>query len=173
MAPGVDVHTGVVRRPGNQVAEVTVNPSGGPPADLAAARRRVAASLRFDRPEPVRPAYRLTFVPKGLVAGHRPAGRDRGDPVGAGPGGRAAAGGVGGRGRGPPPGRPPDPARADGRRAPVQGRPTHLVRQGGDQVALYVDRLVGRNSLTLNVTGGLVPEAELYRIADGVRLVDR
>lgn len=168
-----DRHYVVVERlPGDRVAEIRVQPMPNSSIDLAAAGRRIAASLRFDRPEPVSPAYRLTYVPKGLVV--REVGRS--DALGGTEWGLS-------RPRAPDTGpwvalgedtRPgtssslPQPVVA-GRT--VQGHPTHLVTQAGNQVALYVDRFVGGNSLTINVTDGLVPVAELYRIADGVRLV--
>ena len=51
---------------------------------------------------------------------------------------------------------------------PVSGHPAHVITDG-DQVSLWVDGLVHGRTLVVTVTGKLVPVAELYRIADGVR----
>jgi hypothetical protein len=165
-----EVYAVVVRLPGNRVAQVGVLPmGGGGTLDVAATGRRVAASLRFDRPEPIKPAYRPTYVPKDLVV----RAVDRSDGLGtqwtlakpdAQPQGPWVA-----VGQDPRPGTNstlPQPV-VDGR--PVQGHPTHVVTEGGGQVALYVDRFVAGQSLTITVTNNLVPVAELYKIADGIR----
>jgi hypothetical protein len=166
------VYLVVVRLPGNRVAQVDVTPMPDGTLDLAATGRHVATSLRFDRPTPIKPDFRPTYVPKGLAV--RAVGRSDGaespywslaTPT-APPEGPSVSLGVDTR-----PGTSstlPQPV-VSGR--PVQGHPTHLVPQAGNQVALYVDRFVGGKSLTINVTDKLVSVAELYKIADGVRLI--
>jgi hypothetical protein len=168
---GTDLYVIVLRVPGGQVAQVNVFWLGGakPGTDaLAATGRRIAESLRLDRAEPVRPQYRPTYAPKGLVvrwvgvrdldgtnwALSKP-DADTADPgvvlaldkrTGANPtvGGSAV------------PGRP------------VRGHATH-VNTDGDRVSLWVDGLVHGQTLVVIDDRGLVPVSELYKIADGVR----
>jgi hypothetical protein len=141
---------------------------------MAAIGRRVAMSLRFDRPEPINPEFRPTYVPKGLAV--RSVGRS--DTPGV-PGSTEW-------GLATPDAPPEGPwvgLREDARSGtsptlpqpvvsgrPVQGHPTHVVSDSGGQFTLYVDRFVSGKSLTITVTNNLIPLAEAYRIADGIRL---
>lgn len=167
-----DRHSVVVRLPENQVAQVSVRSMSDPPTvDLAAIGRRIAASLRFDRPERITLAYRLTYVPKGLVV--RAVGRsDEGTGWGLARSDAPPEGAWVGVGEDLRTGNDPTlpEPRVAGR--PVQGHPTYVVTQSDNQIALYVNRFVGSKSLTINVTNDLVSVAELYKIADGVRLID-
>lgn len=166
----------VVRLPGDRVAQVGVFPPRGgmskDPPDPAPVGRRIATSLRLDRPQPVAPAFRPTYVPKGLAV--RAVGRS--DALGgtywtlaapdAIPQGSYVALGQDPRsGSDPTLGTTPGSGVA-GR--PVQGHPTHVLTDDGRR-ALYVDRFRSGQSLVVSAIDALVPVAELYRIADAVR----
>jgi hypothetical protein len=166
---GPDLYVVVLRVPGGRVAQVNVfDPGANRLADLAAAGRRIATSLRLDRAEPVNPEFRPTYVPPGLVvrsvgvgsfegtswALTRPNADVAGPWVGLGLDKRTGTDStVGGS---TVPGRP------------VRGHPTH-VNTDGDQVSLWVDRLVHGKTLVVTVPGKLVSVPELYKIADGIR----
>jgi hypothetical protein len=145
-----------------------VNVGGSDQLDLAATGRRIATSLRLDRATPVRPDFRPTYVPAGLVVRavftRRPDGTTwvlappHADP--AGPAlvlvedrRKATDPTVGGS---PVPGRP------------VRGHPTHLFTEP-DRVALWVDGLVHGKTLTVIDSGKQASVAELYQVAEGVR----
>lgn len=168
-----DVYSVVVRLPENRVAQVDVSLMTGTSGtfDMVAAGRRIATSLRFDRPERIEPEFRPTYLPKGLAV--RAVGRSS-DALGgtqwalatpdAPPQGPWVA-----MGEDPRPGTSPTLPQPVVSGRPVQGHPTHAITDG-DQVTLYVDRFVSGKSLTISATSNLVPLAELYRIADGTRL---
>jgi hypothetical protein len=65
-------YTVVVREPGGRDARVDVSSYGRggvtarPAATVATLGRQVAAHLRLDRPQPLRPAFRLGYAPAGL-----------------------------------------------------------------------------------------------------------
>ncbi len=167
-----DVYIVAMRLPGNRVAQVDVMPLSGQTLDTATIGRRVATSLRFDRPEPINPGFRPTYVPRGLAV--RAIGRF--DPTEDGvswalaspdapPEGPSVGIDVDSR-----PGTSPTLPQPVVSGRPVHGHPTHVVTEGSGQVALYVDRFVSGKSLTITVTNNLVPLTEVYKIADGIRL---
>jgi hypothetical protein len=157
----------VLRVPGGRVAQVNILMTDRRP-DLPAIGRRIATSLRLDGATPIRPDFRPTYVPKGLVVRGLLV-RDfdgtswdltapHADP--AGPGlllgeetRKATNSTVGGS---PVPGRP------------VQGHPTHLFTEQ-DRVSLWVDGLVHGKTLVVSDLGRKSSTAELYKVADGVR----
>ena len=166
---GPDLYVVVLRVPGGRVAQVNVfQPGADGLADLAAAGRRIATSLRLDRTEPVHPEFRPTYVPPGLVvrsvgvrsldgtnwALTRPNADVAGSYVGLGLDKRTGA-------------NPTVPgSTVEGR--PVHGHPAH-VNTDGDRVSLWVDGLVHGKTLVVAETGKLASVAELYKIAEGVR----
>lgn len=166
---GSDLYVIVLRAPGGRVAQVNVfRPGDAARADLAATGRRIATSLRLDRAEPVRPEFRPTYVPKGLVV--RSVGVRDLDGTSwalaaphADPAGPYVALGLDKRtsSNSTVPG-PMVSAR------PVRGHPAHVITDG-DQISLWVDGLVRGKTLTVTTTRNLIPVAELYRIAEGVR----
>jgi hypothetical protein len=167
---GPDLYAVVLRVPGGRVAQVNVMAAGrGDQAGLAATGRRIAESLRLDRADPIRPEFRPTYAPHGMVV-RSISVRDldgtqwvlagpHADPAGPGfvvteDGRKATSSSVGGS---PVPGRP------------VQGHPTHVFTEE-HRVSLWVDGLVHGKSLVVIDWDGKSPVAELYKIADGVRL---
>lgn len=164
------LYTVVMRLPGNRVAQVAISvpPSvEGRGAALADIGRRVAAALRLDRAEPIDPAYRPAYVPRGFVI--QSVGRDdlngtswilatpRAVPDGAAvtiiQDATFRSGVVPG-------------TVAAGRT--VQGRPTHVITDGAT-ATLWIDLLRPGVSVRVTSEHAAVPLAELYRIADGLR----
>lgn len=167
---GPDLYAVVLRVPGGRVAQVTITShelSGQ--SELAATGRRIATSLRLDRADPIRPELRPTYLPEGLVVRGLfvrdldgtswDLSTPHGDP--AGPAfvvtedNRKATGStVGGS---------PVPGRS------VQGHRSYLFTED-HRKSLWVDGLVHGKSLVVIDWDGKSPVAELYKIADGVRL---
>lgn len=169
-------YTAVVRLTDKQVTDVGVSvPLGkeGRGAALAVIGRRVAASLRLDRPQPIDPAYRPGYVPTGF----RVSAVGRVDVLGtfwalttpgAVPDGAAVTiqdvprGGASPASSG---GAPPASAVAG---QPVQGRPSKVVTDGAT-VTLWIEGLRPGLTIVISSTHAAVPLAELYKIADGIR----
>jgi hypothetical protein len=168
--PGPDLYVVVLRAPGGRVAQVNVFSTGGRPPDVAAIGRHIATSLRLDRETPISPDFRPAYVPTGLVVRSvfvRPQdgtswslAAPHADP--AGPGivlveddRKATDSTVVGS---PVPGRP------------VRGHPTHLFTEE-DRVSLWVDGLVHGKTLIVTDEGQHASVAELYKVANGVRLI--
>jgi hypothetical protein len=167
---GDGLYAVVLRVPGGRVAQVNImSHDVGDQSELAATGRRIAESLRLDRADPIRPELRPTYLPKGLVVRSLfvrdldgtswDLAAPHADP--AGPSfvvtedkRKATSSSVGGS---PVPGRP------------VQGHRSYLFTEE-HRVSLWVDGLVHGKSLVVIDWDGTSPVAELYKIADGVRL---
>ena len=165
------MYTVALRLPEDRVVQVKVYVPlsiEGRGATLATIGRRVAASLRLDRPEPIDTAFRPTYLPSGFVV--QEVGRS--DQVGT-SWILAAPGAV--------PGAPAvflsqdshaldrgsiEATVADGR--PVQGRPTYVLTSDAG-ITLRVEGFRPGVSVEITATQTAVPLDELYKIAEGIR----
>jgi hypothetical protein len=163
-------YTLVVRVPENRVVQVAVSVPlslDGRGAALAAIGERVAGSLRLDRPEPIGPEIRPSYVPAGLVV--RGVGWwDLGGTYWELAAPTAVRGGaavlVSYTEETAAAGTPLFPVK-NGR--PVQGHRTKIVTMD-KRFQLWIDEFRPGHEVGVDVTGAAASLQEAYKIADGV-----